>query len=131
MILRKLFFTLCLSVSFVGNSQAETPCETHGYESLECARYLAEQGLAESQFLLGFKYANGEGVLRDDREAARWYRMAAEQGHVVAQYNLGIMSANGEGVLRDDREAARWYRMAAEQGLKEAQYELGFIYANG
>ena len=36
----------------------------------------AEQGLAEAQYNLGVAYDTGEGVLRDDAEAARWYRMA-------------------------------------------------------
>ena len=38
---------------------------------------------------LGFKYANGEGVLKDESETVRWYRLAAEQGHAGAQNALG------------------------------------------
>ena len=39
---------------------------------------------------LGLKYANGEGVVEDDAEAVRWYRLAADQGHAGAQVNLGL-----------------------------------------
>ena len=46
-------------------------------------------------------YVNGRGVLKDEAEAVRWYRLAAEQGHAGAQYNLGLMHAKGEGVLKD------------------------------
>ena len=70
-------------------------------------------------------YANGEGVVEDDAEAARWYRLAADQGHAIAQSNLGVMYANGEGVVEDDAEAARWYRLAADQGLAGGQNNLG------
>ena len=44
-------------------------------------RPLADQGVADAQFNLGFMYANGEGVPQDDAEAVKWYRKAAEQGN--------------------------------------------------
>ena len=57
---------------------------------------------------LGVMYANGRGVLKDEAEAVRWYRLAAEQGHAGAQYNLGLMHAKGEGVLKDSVLAHMW-----------------------
>ena len=92
---------------------------------------LAEQGDAVAQFYLGVMYANGEGVIQDDKEAAKWYRLAAEQGNAVAQYNLAQKYAYGKGVIEDDKEAVKWYRLAAEQGGSAAQYDLGLMYANG
>ena len=80
---------------------------------------------------VGVMYDNGEGVLKDDAEAVRWYRLAADQGDVFAQFNLGLMYANGLGVLKDDAEAGRWYRLAAEQGNAAAQFNLGVMYDNG
>ena len=62
----------------------------------------AEQGETRAQFNLGTMYDHGEGVIEDDAEAARWYRMAAEQGHASAQFNLGLMYDNGLGVIEDD-----------------------------
>ena len=69
-------------------------------------------------------YANGRGVIRDDGEAVRWYRLAAEQGIAVAQTSLGLAYEAGRGVARDDEEAVRWYRLAAEQGHARAQERL-------
>ena len=92
---------------------------------------LADQGDADAQHNLGVMYANGRGVVEDDAEAARWYRLAADQGLADAQHNLGWMYADGEGVPEDDAEAVRWYRLAADQGLAGAQYNLGLMYANG
>ena len=63
-------------------------------------------------------HADGRGVLKDEAEAVRWYRLAAEQGYAIAQHNLGVMYDKGEGVLKDDAEAVRWYRLAAEQGVR-------------
>ncbi|MFZ2168420.1 MAG: hypothetical protein WAW61_02170 [Methylococcaceae bacterium] len=36
-------------------------------------------------------YANGEGIVQDDKQAACWFRKAADQGEAVAQFNLGWM----------------------------------------
>ena len=87
----------------------------------------AEQGDARAQFNLGVMYANGRGVIQDDKEAVKWFRLAAEQGVAEAQYNLGIMYDNGEGVIQDDKEAVKWWRLAAEQGNAKAQYNLGAV----
>ena len=43
-------------------------------------------GRVESDLALAAFYM-GEGVARDDAEAARLYRLAAAQGYVLAQYN--------------------------------------------
>ena len=91
----------------------------------------AEQGDAEAQYSLGFRYEHGWNVFEDDREAVMWYSKAAEQGHARAQYRLGSMYANGKGVPEDYREAVLWYRKAAEQGDTIAQTALGVMYANG
>ena len=37
---------------------------------------------ARAQNSLGVMYSEGRGVVRDDADAVRWYRLAAEQGHV-------------------------------------------------
>ncbi|KAB2653537.1 MAG: sel1 repeat family protein, partial [Verrucomicrobia bacterium] len=80
-------------------------------------RAKAESGDAVAQFNLGSSYANGEGVVKDDVEAVKWYRKAAEQNDADAQFNLGNSYANGKGVTKDDVEAVKWYRKAAEQNL--------------
>ncbi len=91
----------------------------------------AEQGDADAQFLLGLMYADGKGVLQDDKQAVNWYRKAAEQGDARAQFLLGLMYADGIGVLQDDKQAVNWVRKAAEQGFAAAQFNLGVMYANG
>jgi len=39
---------------------------------------LAEQGYATAQFLLGYKYAKGEGVLQDHKTAVKWYTLSMQ-----------------------------------------------------
>lgn len=83
------------------------------------------------QCYLGFIYAKGCGVAKDEREAVKWYRKAAEQGVTIAQLLLGLMYAEGRGVTKDDYEAVKWYRKSAEQGNVDAQFALGCMYETG
>ena len=92
---------------------------------------LAVAGDPSAQANIGLMYANGQGVLQNDPEAVRWYRMAADQGNAIAQSNLGTMYQFGRGVLQNDAEAVRWYRMAADQGNAIAQSNLGTMYQFG
>jgi TPR repeat protein len=61
-------------------------------------------------------YAFGYGVLKNDTEAAKWYRLAAEQGYAEAQYNLGLIHAYGMGVPQNDMQGYVWFAQAAVQG---------------
>ena len=98
---------------------------------LRIVRPLAAQGEAWAQFFLGIMYHNGEGVVQDNAEAVKWYKLAAAQGYAFAQYNLGLMYDNGKGVVQDDAEAVKWYKLAAAQGNANAQGNLGSMYAAG
>ena len=64
--------------------------------SFKDTRWAAEHGDAEAQFYLGWIYAKGQGVARDDAEAVKWYRKAAEHGLTGAQFSLGLMYAKGK-----------------------------------
>jgi hypothetical protein len=48
----------------------------------------ARAGHVESQYQLGWLYANARGVARDDGLAGAWFHLAAEQGDVYAQRML-------------------------------------------
>lgn len=94
-------------------------------------RYLALQGDAEAQLELARLFALGDGVTRDPRAAAEWYRKAALQGNAEAQYQVGLAHTLGSGLPQDHDEAAEWYRQAAEQGHASAQFSLGLSHALG
>jgi len=76
-------------------------------------------------------YHHGNGLPKDYKEAANWYRMAAEQDFSKAQANLGVMYGEGLGVPQDYTLAAEWFRKAAEQGNPLAQHNLGLLYGRG
>lgn len=85
-------------------------------------RHNAELGDPQAQFSLGYVYykagqdPNVQGVSRDFRRAARWFRRAAEQGHTGAQYNMGVLHLHGHGVAQDPVMAYAWLRQAERQG---------------
>lgn len=67
------------------NGEGVTKDLLHAYE-LYCQA--AAQGDAAAQYAIGWMYANGRGVLRNDALAALFFRMAAEQGFAQAQAML-------------------------------------------
>ena len=74
----------------------------------------AEQGDVDAQFHVGFMYNVGEGVPQDQKEAAKWYRLAAKQNDAWAQNNLGVLYVEGEGVPKNYRMARKWFAAAAQ-----------------
>jgi predicted aspartyl protease len=91
---------------------------------LSLYRKAADQGYARAQYILGYKYAKGEGVPKDAVQAVQWIRKAADQGYAEAQYGMGVMYFKGEGVPKDAAQAVQWYRKAADQGHAEARRQL-------
>jgi len=109
-------------------SAGTSPEEVRKYE-----RYnkMAEAGVPSAQFKLGFCYANGIGVAKDETHAAFWYQVAAESGNVDGQYYLAKAYMDGKGVSKDEVKAMNWYREAANQGDASSQYSLGYSYQSG
>ena len=58
-------------------------------------------------------YQRGEGVPKNVKLAARYYRQAAEGGRVEAMTDLGVAYWYGRGVPKSIRTALSWYRKAA------------------
>jgi len=98
-------------------------------EQLPHAR--AAQGDAEAQLRLGLRYAEGDGVIQNDKEAAKWLALAAKQGMAEAQYHYGLMLLKGRGVVQDYRAAFSWIEKPAQRGYAMAQYSLGELYRYG
>lgn len=84
-------------------------------------RRAALRGLADAQHALGFFYATGQGVARNEEMAAQWFLAAAEQGHAAAQHNLAVMYAEGRGIEQNDEQAVYWFYQAALGGSEIAR----------
>jgi TPR repeat protein len=80
---------------------------------------------------LGFLYATGKAVARDDKRAAVLYRKSCELGDAQGCYNAGLMADDGRGVKEDAARAAAEYDEACELGSSTACTNLGFLYERG
>lgn len=91
----------------------------------------AMKGDAEAQLQLGMRYAEGDGVIQNDKEAAKWFALAAQQGLAEAQYRYGLALLQGRGVVQDYKAAFSWIEKPAQHGYATAQYSLGELYRYG
>lgn len=93
---------------------------------------LAESGIAEAQYSLGFLYQSGWGVAQDLPKAVNWYSLAAEQDETRAQFNLGVLLLTGEAPIEQDVETAMvWLNRSAEGGNTRAKEFLVDVYNHG
>ena len=116
---------------------ADVESRARALDDLE-ARKLSPGYYVRAQYLLGIMYSNGQGVMKDAAEAAKWVAKAAEGGDPAAQTTIGVIYESGQGVVQNDAEAAKWYkkaienyRKAADAGDASAATALGNMYARG
>lgn len=89
----------------------------------------AESGMPEIQAYLGYCYAAGIGVEKNDEKMLHWYQMAAEKGVRLAQRSLGMVFFSGDGAEKNTDKAVEWFLKAANQNDKISQRMLGRIYS--
>ena len=86
----------------------------------------------EQLFRLGYDhYVGRNGMAKDYKKAAEYYRQAADQGHASAQANLGLMLRSGKGVAVNLQESMMYFAKAAAQGNATGLVNLGWMYDTG
>jgi len=128
-----LLLTLNCSTAWAADVQKGWAAQRAGDYASALAEWklLAEQGDPSAQYGMGFLYANGQGVISDNKLAAKWFRLAAEQGLAAAQHDLGEMYFQDRGDTGDYSDGVKWLRLAAESGHSWSQNYLGLIYKEG
>ncbi|MGA3268256.1 MAG: tetratricopeptide repeat-containing serine protease family protein [Verrucomicrobiota bacterium] len=100
-------------------------------EALKWLDVAANHGHPEASLEAGQIYEDGNGVPKDEAEAARWYLKAASQKpeckideDIVnnAQGRIAYMYQYGKGVPQDYVEAYKWWNLAAAGGNRGAGY---------
>lgn len=94
-------------------------------------RQAALSGDPSAVYDLAARAAEGRGLSRDLKLAARLFETAATHGLVPAQYRIGNHYEKGLGVTRDLALAKTWYQRAAEKGNARAMHNLAVIMAEG
>ena len=99
------------------NALIENYYNTHQYDKcFEGHLTLAQQGYPLAECQVGYFYAEGLGVEKDQDKALYWTRRSAEHGNRDAQCNLAYFYEHSFGVDKDMEQAIFWYRQAARQG---------------
>jgi putative methionine-R-sulfoxide reductase with GAF domain len=84
--------------------------------TLDQLRQFAAIGEPAAEYLLGTRYASGDGIKQDDKEADSWFLKAAENGNVKAQATLGTRYWGGRGVPASLTQAYFWTVLARAAG---------------
>lgn len=91
-------------------------------------------GDPEAQFRLARMYLSGAGGEKNERQAARWCKLAARKGHAGAQAELGRLLYEGIGIERNPVKGLMWLSIAraARQGdpAIQAAHEQAFSAAD-
>ncbi|MGA2129779.1 MAG: caspase family protein [Xanthobacteraceae bacterium] len=100
----------------------------------EAARHLkiaADAGTPDAQNALGYCFAAGLGVAKNEQRAFELYSKAAAAGSAVGMESLGNAYAGGLYVKQDFGKALDWLEKAVEAGNADALHEIGRLYFNG
>ncbi len=102
-------------------------------QGTDANRVLNRAGAGDSiaQYEMALRYADGEGVPQNYRDAMAWFAKAAANGNDKAQWKLGLGYIKGIGVPHDERKAVVWFKRAANHGDIRAQSALSDLYLIG
>ena len=106
-------------------------------ERVKWVKSAAEQGLGRAMDRYAVLLHTGQGVPRDDAQAAIWMRRAiAASGEANAHCRLGQMLWEGSAFPSTPRgnakaEAAAHFRMAAARGSPSCNYNIGVLHLKG
>jgi len=98
--------------------------------ALELMSLAAKQGHAEAMGGLGYFYASGLEVNKDQKIAMEWFQKGAEAGGPKSQLNLGKLLIESKDPANID-EGIKWLQAAVDQKQPIAAEILGTIYFLG
>ena len=85
-----------------------------------------EDGDAVAMSQLGVRYADGDGLSRDEGKAVELWLRAGELGFAASYGNVGSAYYNGQGVEKDTTKAKHYYELAAMGGQDaDSRYYVG------
>lgn len=124
------FIVLSLGACADREEQFQKGLKAYNIQNYEIAlKYLtpaANKGHARAQEVLGYIYARGYGVEKNDKLAFEWMKKSAENGNGLAQWVVADMLLNGQGVEKSEAEVLQWIRKAAQKDIAEAKRFLEY-----
>jgi TPR repeat protein len=92
---------------------------------------IAADTLPEAQNALGYLFARGLGVVKNEQKAFELYSKAAAAGSGIAMQSLSGSYIDGMYVKQDFGKALDWLEKAVEAGNADALQGIGNMYFNG
>jgi uncharacterized caspase-like protein len=92
---------------------------------------IAADTLPEAQNALGYLFAKGLGVVKNEQKAFELYSKAAAAGSGIAMQSLSGCYIDGMYVKQDFGKALDWLEKAVEAGNADALQGIGNMYFNG
>ena len=92
---------------------------------------IAADTLPEAQNALGYLFAKGLGVVKNEQKAFELYNKAAAAGSGIAMQSLSGCYIDGMYVKQDFGKALDWLEKAVEAGNADALQGIGNMYFNG
>jgi hypothetical protein len=101
--------------------------------SSEIAQHIenAKNGDPDAIFRVGYAFANGIDVPRDEVKAVAWFRKGAELENSPSIACLGALAWAGQGMEQDYPSAKAWFKRAEAIGNSWAPFMLGVMSENG
>jgi TPR repeat protein len=98
--------------------------------ALVIGKFVASDGDADTQTLMGYMLMHGQGGNIDMPQALIWYKKAAAQGQTDAMIALGEIALSGQAGL-SRTSALSWFTKAAKLDRTDAMRALASLYAGG
>jgi TPR repeat protein len=103
------------------------PTEPPDPGAVDWMQRAADEGLADAQFEIAVRYAQGKLAPLDLAAAREWYGRAAAQNYAPALCNLATMEWQGLGGPADLEGAEKHFRTAADAGFPQGSFGLGEV----
>lgn len=101
--------------AYLGSGKAQYKLatkKTDQSESFKWYKKAAEKQYQPAYYVLGDRYAKGEGVQQNYAEALKWLN---ESGESRASYEIGKIYYHGDGMPQDYEQAAKYFHQAVER----------------
>jgi TonB family protein len=119
--------TVTFTMGDFPSPSTQTPQDT----SVQTLQDTCDSGNLVSCADLGFRYANGQGVAKDESRAVQLFQKGCDGGDARGCGNLGAMYANGLGVTKDESRAVQLFQKGCDEGNAVGCRNLGFMYEKG
>lgn len=124
-----LSLAVALATFAAGHPEAQTAMAQTGTSQTEPSTQNRDE--AKRLVALGDQYARGQGVARDEAEAARHYAKAAELGDPAGMLRFGEALVYGRGVAVDRERGIGLIESAVRAGNTAAMVSLSDVIARG